>query len=739
MVDLTPFKPGIEAARLVNVGVCHDPRSVFVDMMKAAGYAVPSNPVIGRIDRVDGPEDKRGKKSGWYVYNEIPDQYGEGLVIGVANYGSWKTGESGSWCSKSDNSMSVPERMAYLAARERMREEQETEREKEYINAAARAFEIWSQASDCTDHGYLTRKQITPSSGLKIAKDKRLIIPMAVDKQIVSLQMIADDGQKRFLTGGRTKGAWFKIDGTESTIYLAEGYATGRSINMATGACVYVAFSCHNLYETAVYVRSEHQNSKLIIAGDNGNGALQADQAGDAVFPPGYKDFNDFHVAAGLDAVRNYLNPSVKAYKKPEQKHDGMDRPEGVLGNIYDYYNATSGNQQHGFAIQTALAIGSIVCARSYRTNLDNYTSLYFLNVGKSGTGKEHAKTTIERILHESGVGYLIAGDGYTSAGAVFSALLDRPRHISVIDEFGRYLEAGKDMKGGNHHQREANTKLMESIGRAGSIMRPPSYSSMTLKKDAADAIKNRFVYNPAITLLTMTTPDTLFKTLDMGAIKDGFVNRFIISISSAERAIRQHKPPVAVPQIITDWITHIINRYGKAHISGEQAAPVVLNFSVEANQVQNEFQAYCIEKANYLERFGMAELPGRSNEMAMRISLIYALSKNPDATQIEKQDIEWAVAYIKALLEKTIDALKVSISSSDFEGAKKEILADLRARGDGGITWSAMQKNAPYSRHKPKDLKDIMQALKDADLAIDEPYTNGTKGRPTIKWMATE
>jgi len=46
------------------------------------------------------------------------------------------------------------------------------------------------------------------------------------------------------------------------------------------------------------------------------------------------------------------------------------------------------------------------------------------------------------------------------------------------------------------------------------------------------------------------------------------------------------------------------------------------------------------------------------------------------------------------------------------------------------------MQKNAPYSRHKQKDLREILIALRDADLAADEPFTQG-RGRPTIKWMA--
>ena len=54
-------------------------------------------------------------------------------------------------------------------------------------------------------------------------------------------------------------------------------------------------------------------------------------------------------------------------------------------------------------------------------TNYNNYTSLFLLNIGKSGTGKEHAKTVLEKLLDDTGNGQFVSGDGYSSAGAVFS------------------------------------------------------------------------------------------------------------------------------------------------------------------------------------------------------------------------------------------------------------------------------------------------------------------------------
>lgn len=749
MVDLTAHKAGIDAAFANIPQACGDPRTEFLSILRAEGFTPPRTVAIGRIDRIDGPEDKRGKKSGWYVYNEIEDSQSAGHMIGAANYGDWKTGYSASWSSRTAHQMNVSEKAAFDVAREQMRVEREREEAIKHAESAAKAYEIWSGSKEAESHEYLTNKGVSTSQGLKIAKDGRLIIPVAVDNEIVSLQFIAGDGQKRFLTGGKTKGGWFLIEGKNDVIYIAEGYSTARSVHEATNASVYIAFNAGNLYEVCGQVKAKHPNSRIIIAGDDdttttGNaGRTKATQAADglrieSIFPSGYTDFNDQHQDQGIKALKKYLNTeNLEVYKAPEGDNENIPRPMGILSDMVDYYHATSGNKQEGFAVQTALAITSIVLGRSYRTGLDNFASLYLLNVGKSGTGKEHAKTVVEKILHQASLPHFIAGDGYTSAGAVFSTLLDRPKHISVIDEFGRYLEAGRDLGKGNHHQREANTKLMESIGRGHSIMRPPSYSSMTLKKDAADAIKNRMVHNPAITLLTMTTPTTLFKTLDMGAIKDGFINRFILSISDAQRDIRRHKPPIDVPDRITSWIKATIKRNSKPHISTDPASPITLEFTQEALDAQLEFQYYCVDKANSLEKYGMAELTGRSNEMAMKIGLIHALSRDPYATEIDIKDMDFGISYIKLCLEKTIERLKVTVSHSEFEADKKEILADIRKRAPDGITWAEMQKTPPYSKYKGKDLKEIMQALKDADLVGDAPHQNPNGGRPTVLWTA--
>ena len=414
-----------------------------------------------------------------------------------------------------------------------------------------------------------------------------------------------------------------------------------------------------------------------------------------------------------------------------------MVNPSGILGEIVNYYNSTSGNRQYGFAIQTAIAICSVVCSRNFESNLENRSSLYLLNLGKSGTGKEHIKKTIEKILYSADCGHLVGSDGYTAGASVISALMSKPRHISVIDEFSKNLEAAQN-KYGSSHLMEANQKLMEAWGRCVGTMRPKAYSTIGVAKDKAKEIENIRIEDPSITLCAMSTPDDFFRVIGVREIKDGFLNRFIISISNAEREIRKHKEPLPVPESIIQWIKTINDRKGgNIDIAVEKPSSILLSFSQDAMQAQEDFQGYCIDIANKMEEMGISEISARSNESAMRLSLICALSENPMATIIDKKHMEWAIYWVKYNLDAIVTKLKMTVSTSEHEGNKKEILEAIRKKSDG-TTWTDMQKRVPYSKHKTKDLKEILLSLCDADLIIEEAYQSG-RGRPTKIYKAIE
>lgn len=294
----------------------------FRDAIAAAGLGRPEIIADGRIHRFDLPDEKSGKKGGWYVF------YPDGIPSGA--FGAWKHDVSEAWCSKANYELSREEIAEVQDFWRRAKEASAVERAREADAAATRAKQIFDTASDVTEHPYLARKGVA-AFGVKVDQRGELIIPMYNSRgEVRGVQRIMSDGQKRFLSGQANSGLFHVITSPSSdasrTVYVCEGYATGASLHMATGETVIVAFNSGGLEPAAKAAKEVFTSAKFIIAADNDrwtvvNGvhknvgveaAQKAAQAiGATVVWPEFrdlsthpKDFNDLHALEGIEAVR---------------------------------------------------------------------------------------------------------------------------------------------------------------------------------------------------------------------------------------------------------------------------------------------------------------------------------------------------------------------------------------------------------------------------------------------------
>ena len=145
-----------------------------------------------------------------------------------------------------------------------------------------------------------------------------LVIPLTNEAgELVNVQLIRADGSKRYLAGGQKAGAFHRIGGG-AFVAVVEGYATGLSVHLATGATVYCAMDCGNLAAVAQIARRQHPKARILLCGDNdahtqGNpGKTKAEQAAAAIggliaLPPIAGDWNDHHRARGLTATKEAI------------------------------------------------------------------------------------------------------------------------------------------------------------------------------------------------------------------------------------------------------------------------------------------------------------------------------------------------------------------------------------------------------------------------------------------------
>lgn len=238
-----------------------DPTILFRDALQTKFGPLDWLPIPdGDIHRFRVPDDKPGTLNGWYVLHL------DGIASGA--FGSWKAGGSSAWSSRKP---ADPFEADLIARRiEQTRRQREAEQHQRQQAAAIEAQQLWSASTPADPrHPYLTAKGCKPH-GLRQRGDV-LLVPLYFGRVLVNLQRIGADGAKRFLFGGRVKGAYSPTGTLEpgQPLYVCEGWATGATIHEAKGAAVACAMNAGNLLEVGRQLQRHYPNNPLIVAGDD--------------------------------------------------------------------------------------------------------------------------------------------------------------------------------------------------------------------------------------------------------------------------------------------------------------------------------------------------------------------------------------------------------------------------------------------------------------------------------------
>lgn len=297
-----------------------DPYQAFLDVLAAHGLQVETlRPDTHRPVRVRTEDDDADEKSGWYRFWLDPIPHGV--------YGDWRLGTSEKWSVRDESTLDPQTLAAVRKAHEEAAKRDREERERLQQAAAEEAAKIVAQCTPApANHPYLKAKGIQPLTAL-LAGDGRLVIPIYDERMtLVSLQYIAGDGKKRFLTNGKIDGCFHLIGEPGPKILTAEGFATGASLHQATRLPVAIAFNATNLPRVARTLRGLYPSARLVLCADNDQwrtdkknvGLQRANEAaatipGSLVVIPRFreehaerkpKDFNDLAALEGLTAVR---------------------------------------------------------------------------------------------------------------------------------------------------------------------------------------------------------------------------------------------------------------------------------------------------------------------------------------------------------------------------------------------------------------------------------------------------
>ena len=408
----------------------------------------------------------------------------------------------------------------------------------------------------------------------------------------------------------------------------------------------------------------------------------------------------------------------------------------GVLSLAVDHYNACSTRHQPQYAVQVALALGSVALARNWVSESDNFTSLYLVNLGATGRGKEFGRTFLERVLEEANLGHLVGPMKYASEAAVMGELAWKPRHVTVYDEFGRLLSSTNGS--GNTNLRDAQTLLMSLFGQLGGVARPTAYSTNGKTAQQIEAMRNQKVVRPAITLLGLSTPETFFDALSQDDVANGFLNRLLVVNSRQPRRVEKPKPWKKAPRELISWLNNFGNLsddFMEGESPTEVSEPEVVEYTAGALRRLDEIEQEVIDLQDEHERARLDGMFSRSREIAMRIALIVAMSRNKQ--RIDEVSLNWAWEYVRFYTMEMVENTRRMMGASPIVRIAEHIAAAVVAAGKKGMTpRDVVRVSVEFSRLDKRGQDEVVHRLKsNHDISFVQLRKEG-RGRPSTRYI---
>ncbi len=337
----------------MNADILHS----FAECLRAAGLEIEAVLADGLLHRCGTTDRPRRRDDAYKAFLDAPASIW---------WKNWRTGDKGTWTARPEKELTAAQRKALHERIRAIRAHNEAEQGRRWQAAAKLTISIWNHASPAGDnHPYLQRKEV-PAIGLRQTEDGRLIVPLLNPSgRIQSLQFIlpekpVEGTDKLFLRGGKTSGGFFSIPAKNGTkdglLLIAEGYATGVSLHLATGYAVLIAFNAGNLEAISRIARARYPDREIVLCADNdcetvrpdgtawNPGTEAASRAARAVggklaVCPAHDgrttDFNDLHRLRSLEAVRAVVEAARKQAPDCPMPEGFFLVPEGKRAGLY--------------------------------------------------------------------------------------------------------------------------------------------------------------------------------------------------------------------------------------------------------------------------------------------------------------------------------------------------------------------------------------------------------------------
>ncbi|MBB3743716.1 hypothetical protein FHX10_003215 [Rhizobium sp. BK591] len=332
--------------------------------------------------------------------------------------------------------------------------------------------------------------------------------------------------------------------------------------------------------------------------------------------------------------------------------------------------------------------------------------NIYFATLLATAGGKGHPPKAIRALGDLCGATGAVSNGDPTSYAAIERMLRKSISTVAVLDEFGILLQ---DINGKNQNSASASIRkmLLAIFDQSNSVFDGRIYASSETKKDDGPLV------GPALTVLAMTTPSTLYAGLSAASVADGFINRFIfVTGARDENGIRVPSLDVNLkpPTTLVASLQRAITDFPKPP-AGSTKAKVPFDGGEQGDAYKRWGEIFMWQhRPGWDEVYN--DINGRAAENTVRLATIRAISRDARNPAISLDDVEWAWAIVYRSIELIANGVTRHMSSSPAEALRKCIVEILREAPDCTIAYSALLRRKGVRGSALREVDEALQYL---------------------------
>ena len=414
----------------------------------------------------------------------------------------------------------------------------------------------------------------------------------------------------------------------------------------------------------------------------------------------------------------------VKLVPLPEKLY----RVPGFIRDVMKFCLDTAPSPQHELAFAGALALQGHLAGRKVECMGGIRTNPYIIMLAPSGSGKNHPRRVVRKILSKIGLSKEIFED--TSSGqGIEDLLIMIPNVIWLSDEIYEMIQSVVSDKTGSKE------KIMKVL--------------LTLHTSAGDeyttrvkaGVQGQTINCPHLTLLGACTSEGFFKSLNEHIIGHGMFARMDLFQSEEQPEPKipgdLNQIPAAIEHHALQWKNYAPMGSGNIDI---QAKNII--GSDEVMSVLREYQLEAYREKMKLQKAGEPDwklsLWSRAFESIMRFALIYACSEatEPDKTALSVDGIRWARDLVYWDISNKLAMVRKYYYRTDFERNSEQIVSMMQ-RWHESKGWETPMPGWLFNRKTkelPPRVRDaVIQSLKSQERL--EVTTTPTSGRSSVTY----